>query len=78
MNPSEYYTNMTRRDTWHIGNITVRPLNWEYDTTQKQYLVGDKLAISDGQIEEHHLTLIKDILYPDGVVAFRIVGVNPE
>jgi hypothetical protein len=76
--PNEYYTNMKRRDTWHIGNITVRPLNWEHDTTQKQYLIGDNLAISDGQIKEHNLTPVKDIFYPDGVIAFRVVEVNPD
>ena len=76
--PGEYYTNMSRRDNWNLGNIKVRSINWEYDTTKKQYLIGDKLAISEGQIQEHNLTLVEDVLYPDGVIAFRIVEVNPD
>lgn len=74
----EYYTKMSRRSTWDLGNIKIQPINWKNDLAKKQYLIGDRLAISDEQIEEHNLTLIKDIFYPDGVVAFRIVETNPD
>jgi hypothetical protein len=75
---SEYYTNMNRVKDKIIGNITTRPINWERDLLVKQYLIGDELAISLQQIKEHNLTLIKEIDYPNGEVALRIVETNPK
>ncbi len=60
-----------------IGNIVTRPIDWEQDLPEEKYLVGDKFAISEQQIKIHNLILIDEILYPDGVVAFRIVKTNP-
>lgn len=74
---SEYYTNMTHNPEVHLGNITTRRIDWQNDLTTDQYLVGDELAISPGQISEHKLTLVSEILYPDGTPAFRIVRTNP-
>lgn len=71
----EYYTNMNRNRSKVIGNITTRAINWEEDLVVEQYLIGDSLAISSKQIEEHELTLIKDILYPDGSIAYKIVKI---
>lgn len=74
--PSEYYTNLKANGIKYIGNITLRGINWEKDLLVKEYLIGDDLAISNQQIKEHNLTLIKDIKYPDGTVAYRIVETN--
>ncbi len=74
----EYYKNLNRRSSWNLGNITVKSINWKLDTTKKQYLIGDRLAISDEQIKEHNFTLIEEILYPDGIVAFKIIETNPK
>lgn len=74
---TEYYTNMSRNTTKTIGNIIIRQISWKEDLLQEQYLVGDNLSISDNQIKEHHLTIIKDIRYPDTSIAFRIVKTNP-
>lgn len=70
---SEYYTNMNRNRTKVIGNITTRAIVWEKDLLVEQYFIGDNLAISDKQIEEHQLTRIKDVKYPDGSTAYIIV-----
>lgn len=75
--PSEYYTNLRSNEIKKIDNITLRKINWENDLLIEQYLIGDKLAISSKQIEEHGLILIKDILYPDRSIAYRIVKTNP-
>lgn len=75
---NEYYTNMTRVKEKKIGNIITRPINWEKDLLIHQYLIGDELAISLQQIQEHNLTLIKEIKYPNGEVALRIVSTNPK
>jgi len=74
---SEYYTNMERLGIRKIGNITTRPINWKPDLKIEQYFVGDALAISEQQIEVHNLELVKEIIYPDYSVAFRIVKTNP-
>jgi len=74
---SEYYTNMANDKEKQIGMIVTRSINWEKDLLQEQYLIGDELAISVGQIKEHNLTLIKEIKYPDGNVALRITKTNP-
>ena len=74
---SEYYTDMNRLGVRKIGHIVTRPIDWKPDLKIKQYLVGDSLAISTQQIEVHGLTLIKEIYYPDGSPAFRIVQTNP-
>lgn len=74
---NEYYTNLARNREKHVGNVTTRSINWEKDLLIDQYLVGDELGISLGQIKEHKLKLIKEITYPDGNVAYRIVQTNP-
>lgn len=75
---AEYYSNMDRITNIQIGNITTRGINWEQDVFIEQYLVGDALSISYNQIEEHKMTLIKEIKYPDNNIAFRIVKTNPK
>lgn len=74
---SEYYTNMKRNTEKKIGRIITRPINWVKDLPVDEYLVGDALAISDDQIKTHGLYLIRDIKYPNGEIAFRIVKTKP-
>jgi len=78
INQNEYYSNMNKRDNWKLGNIIIRPINWTPDTKVDQYLVGDALAISDEQLIKNKLKVIKDIYYPDGSLAFRIVETTPK
>lgn len=75
---AEYYTNMDRNKTKVMGNITTRSINWDTDVHVDQYLVGDALTISDSQMAEHGLELVRDISYPDWSLAFRIVRTNPQ
>jgi len=75
---NEYYTNLNRQEVKKIGNIITRKIQWKPDIKKEQYLIGDSLAISQQQIEEHKLTLIKDVYYPDGRIAYRIVKTNPQ
>lgn len=76
--PADYYNDLRRIKEKKIGKIITRPINWDLDLKIEQYLIGDQLAISYNQIEDHHLTLAKEIYYPDGSVAFRIVKTNPK
>lgn len=73
---NQYYTNLDRKREKKIGRITTRPIDWERDLLLEQYLVGDALSISDKQIKEHDLELVRDIDYPDRSRAFRIVKIN--
>ncbi|MCJ7805580.1 glycosyltransferase family 39 protein [Patescibacteria group bacterium] len=74
---NEYYTNMHIEHAKKIGNIITRPIDWKPDAVKEQYLVGDALAISPQQIAEHKLTIIGDVYYPDGRLAYKIVKTNP-
>ncbi len=76
--PAEYYTNMQRNTTKQLGQITTRGIDWTPDRRQKQYLIGDFLAISEEQILKNHLLLIREIKYPDGSTAYRIVKTQPD
>lgn len=75
---SQYYTNLYRNPVKHVGNITVRPIEWQKDLFVEQYMIGDELGISLQQIQVHKLTLIDQIDYPDGTPAYRIVRTNPQ
>ncbi len=76
VHPDQYYTSMSRVRDKKIGKITTREINWGRDLMVEQYLIGDELAISKGQIAEHQLHLIREVLYPNGDVAYRIVKTN--
>lgn len=74
---SEYYSNMNRVKTKKIGNTTTRPIDWNVDLLTEKYLIGDALSISNDQIQEHKLSLIKKIYFPDKSTAFIITKTNP-
>jgi len=76
---AEYYTNMTRNPNKNLGRITVKDLVWGTDTENvEKYIFADGLTISEQQIAEHHLTLIDEVRYPSGEVAFKIIKTNPK
>lgn len=75
---NEYYTNLYRNPVKHVGNVTVRAINWKEDLKIDGYFVADSLGISDQQIEEHKLTLVDTVYYPNGEIAYRIVKTNPD
>ncbi|HCQ30902.1 TPA: hypothetical protein DIU27_00770 [Candidatus Collierbacteria bacterium] len=79
VSPAEYYTSLNRSEIKKLGNITVKSIVWGPDTDEvEQYLVADYLAMSEVQIEDHNLTIIKEIPFPDGKVALRILKTNPK
>lgn len=73
----DYYNDMSRIPSHKIGKVIVRQLNWQTDTKKDQYLVADNIGISDNQIKEHNLTVVKEIFYPDQSIAYRILRTNP-
>jgi 4-amino-4-deoxy-L-arabinose transferase-like glycosyltransferase len=75
INIDDYYLNTNSVKNKQIGNISIRPVNWKTDLERNMYLIGDSIAISEEQIKNHSLQLIKKIYYPDGSEAFTIVEV---
>jgi hypothetical protein len=78
INLKDYYTDMNRTRLRKIGNITTRSIDWEKDIYLNQYLVGDELSISEEQIKEHSLEVVRTVSFPDWSIAYRIVKTNPE
>src|SRR3989339_257733 len=79
VSPAEYYTSLTRKESKNLGNITIKSIVWGPDTDEtEQFLVADYLAMSEVQIDAHNLTIIKEIPFPDGKVALRILKTNPK
>jgi hypothetical protein len=74
----EYYTNLSMNSEKKIGRVTWGAIDWRNDLLQKQYLIGDSLAISDQQIKEHNLNLIREVYYKDGSLDLRVVETNPR
>jgi len=77
-NTAEYYTNMQHETTKRIGSIVTRPINWETDIVDGNVLIGDELTFSEAQMKEHNLSLVQDIFYPNGELAFRVVEVEKK
>jgi len=75
---SNYYENPPYTANYNFANISLRPIYWQTDIYENQILVGDDLAISAGQSQEHFLTQIFDIKDPTGKTIFAGYQTNPE
>lgn len=75
---SSYYSSMVNADeTYQINNISVKPLDWG-DSCKDLILVGDTLAISEGEAKEHKLKLEFEVTNITGEVALRGFSTNPK
>lgn len=73
-----YYYNLAQYPDKNLGRISVRPFKWGKDTDEtEQYIIATDVAISDPQIKLHPMSIIKEVSYPDGTIALRIIKVNP-
>src|SRR3990167_2912061 len=55
---SPYYSGEVELyEDYDLGRIQIRAINWYQDIYKEQIIIGDTLAISDQQAEEHHLKL---------------------
>ena len=73
-----YYTDIIFSPEYNFANIETRTINWEEDIYRDQILVGDELAISEGQAKEHSLTKIFEIRDPLDRVIFQGFKTNPK
>ncbi len=72
-----YYQNPKYNPVLNIGNTITRPIVWETDTIEEAYIIGDPLAISAEQAQEHYLLKIKNIVDSTGKVHFQIYQTQP-
>lgn len=73
----QYYSNVEFDEPYILDNIEARSIIWKEDLCQDQVLVGDLLAISDGQIKEHYLKFLFEVKDLAGEVALKAYTTNP-
>lgn len=56
-----YYHSLDFSPDYEFGNIETRSINWEIDPCEDKMIVGDNLAISEKQAEEHSLEKVFEI-----------------
>lgn len=76
---TDYYSSIESEELYSVGNVEVRSINWEKDACgENNILVGDLLAFSETQINEHHLKIefiIKDL---SGETRLRAYSTQPK
>lgn len=60
------------------NNVEFRPIVWKTDPCREQMLIGDTLAVSSGQAEEHKLTRAGEVKDPLGDAIFVWYKTNPK
>lgn len=73
-----YYSTFDPNEIYIVDNIEARPIIWEEDPCKDQILVGDLLAISDGQIKEHYLRFLFEVKDLAGNVTLRAFKTDPK
>jgi len=75
---SKYYQNPSYSPVVSFAKVTTRPINWEIDSLESKYLIGDSLAVSADQAKEHFLTKVQTIKDKRGQVLYEIYKTNPK
>ena len=76
---SAYYSSSVNTDeVYRLNNLEIRPIVWEEDAYKDEIIVGDLLAISGKQTEEHKLKLEFEISGADGAVYLKGYSTNPK
>lgn len=73
-----YYSGVEIEEKYVLDNIQARPIIWEEDICKDQILVGDLLAISSEQVEEHSLKPLFDIKDRAGDISLKAYLTNPS
>ena len=74
----KYYSSVDYEKEYKIDNVEVRAINWKEDVYREQVLVGDPLAISQQQVDEHKLKLEFELKDLSGEVSLRGYSTNPQ
>lgn len=67
---ASYYDRLDFNSHYKFANIETRNIKWENDIYEEQILVGDELAISTQQAEEHFLEKVFEIKSPVDEIIF--------
>lgn len=74
---TRYYHDTRWGDHYILDNFETRTIIWEEDIYKEQILVGDELAVSKSQAEEHFLTQVFEIKSPSQEIIFKGYKTNP-
>lgn len=74
----KYYTSIDYEKEYKIDNVEIRPIVWEEDVFKDQIIVGDTLAISQTQADEHMLKLEFEIKDMAGNIVLRGYSTSPK
>jgi len=74
---NRYYQDTKWNDHYVLDPFETRTINWEEDIYKDQILVGDELAVSEGQAREHFLINIFEIKSPSGEIIFKGYKTDP-
>lgn len=74
----KYYSSTDYEGEYTMHNVEIRPINWKIDVYKEQILVGDLLAISQTQVEEHKLKLEFEIKDLTGNIVLKGYATNPK
>ncbi|MFA7300970.1 MAG: hypothetical protein WC069_01535 [Candidatus Shapirobacteria bacterium] len=75
---NNYYFDTDFDNDAKFANIEIRPIDWRNDICIDQILVGDSLAISKGQIEEHFLTKVFEQKDKHNAILLQGYVTNPK
>jgi hypothetical protein len=75
---TDYYTNYGVGENCNVNNVEIRPIIWGNDIYKDQILVGDNLAISDTQINEHKIKFLFEIKDMSGNIRLRGYQTDPK
>lgn len=74
----KYYSFLEFEEKYDLDNISARPIFWKTDVYKEQILVGDSLAISEQQKNEHFLKFEFEIRDIQGNVSLKGYSTNPK
>lgn len=75
---TSYYTSTDHETAYTIENVEIRPINWQKDVYEDIIIAGDRLAISESQVNEHKLKLEFEIKDLDGEISLIGYSTNPK
>lgn len=75
---NNYYSNPPFNPNYQLDNVEIRPIDWKNDSLQNQIIVGDNLAISPDQANQHCFDKKFEIKDPVGNIVLTGYQTNPQ
>ena len=74
---NNYYSALPMANYFHFVNVEVRSIDWEKDPQRDLTIIGDDLAVSEGQMKEHGLAKVTEFKDPLMNTIFKIYKTHP-